>query len=59
VLDFEADRATAATERVHAQAAIAAFFSEVTDASDIVAVDKAVAPASLPPVEALVEHAWR
>ena len=57
VLDLEADRATAATDRARAQAAIAAFFSDATEPARIVAVDRDIAPASLPTPEALVEHA--
>ena len=57
VLDLEADRATAATDRARAQAAIAAFFSDATEPARIVAVDRDIAPASLPTLEALVEHA--
>lgn len=57
VLDFEADRATAATERARAQAAIAAFFSDATEPARIVAVERDIAPGSLPTLEALVEHA--
>ncbi len=57
VQDIEADRATAATDRARAQAAVAAFFSEPTDPARIVAVDRATARSLLPPVDALVEHA--
>jgi cobalt-zinc-cadmium efflux system outer membrane protein len=57
VLDLDADRANAATERARAQAAVAAFFSEAADPARIVGVDRAKSPASLPPVDALVEHA--
>src|SRR6266511_1495673 len=57
VLDVEADRAIAATDRARAQAAVAAFFTETTNPAQIVAVERATAPASLPPVDALVEHA--
>ena len=57
VLDLEADRASAAADRARAQGAIASFFSDVTDPARIVAVGTATAPASLPPVDALVEQA--
>lgn len=57
VMDLEADRATAATDRARAQAAVAAFFAEPLDPGRIVAVDRSTARASLPPVDALVEQA--
>jgi cobalt-zinc-cadmium efflux system outer membrane protein len=57
VLDLEADRATAATDRARAQAAVAVFFAGSLDPALIVAVDSATARSSLPPIDALVEHA--
>ena len=57
VLDLETDLAQAATERAVAQATLASFLSEVTDPSRLVAVGEAPAPAPLPPLEALIEHA--
>jgi cobalt-zinc-cadmium efflux system outer membrane protein len=57
VLDLDADRAIAGTDRARAQAAVAAFFSESTDSERIVAVDRTTARAALPTVEALVERA--
>ncbi len=57
VLDIEADRATAATDRGRAQATVAAFFSEPTVVAQIVAVDKTAAPSPLPPADVLIEHA--
>src|SRR5262245_13706209 len=57
VLDIEADRAFAASERARAQAAVASFFPETVDASRVTAVARPAAPASLPTVDALVERA--
>jgi outer membrane protein TolC len=58
VLDVDADRATAATERARAQAMVAGFFGEPVDPSRIVAVVSDPRPAlDLPPLEALIEHA--
>jgi cobalt-zinc-cadmium efflux system outer membrane protein len=57
VLDLDADRATAATDRARAQAAVAAFFEEPTDPARIVAVDRSTPRSALPPVAALVEQA--
>jgi outer membrane protein, heavy metal efflux system len=57
VLDLDADRATAATDRARAQAMVAAFFVETLDPARIVAVDASRAPAVLPATEALVQRA--
>lgn len=57
VLDLDADRATAATERMRAQAAVAAFFADAADPAQIVAVDAPVASVSLPSVDALMAQA--
>ena len=57
VLDVEADRASAATDRARAQTMIATFFAELVDPSRIVAVDRVSPPPSLPSIEALVEGA--
>jgi len=57
VLDLEADRAIAATDRARAQAAVASFFAEATDPARVVAADRAALASSLPSVDALVEHA--
>jgi outer membrane protein, heavy metal efflux system len=57
VLDVDADRATAATDRARAQATLAAFFAEAVDPATIVAVDASTTPSSVPPVDALVERA--
>jgi len=57
VLDLDADRSLAATERARAQSALAAFFANPGDASQIVAADAATSRAPLPPVAALLEQA--
>ena len=57
VLDLDADRAIAATDRARAQALVSGFFAETADPSQFVAVGRAAAPESLPSVDALVEHA--
>jgi cobalt-zinc-cadmium efflux system outer membrane protein len=57
VLDVDADRGTAATERARAQAALAAFFSDAIDPATIVAVEGSRTPAALPALGALIEHA--
>ena len=56
VLDIEADRATAATDRARAQALVSSFFGEAVDPSHIVAVDAAAPRAALPSVDSLVER---
>ena len=57
VLDVEADRAIATTDRAQAQATLAAFFSDVRDPSLIVAVADLRPPATVPAVDALMEEA--
>ena len=57
VLDIEADRASASTERARAQATITGFFGNAIDSSRVVAVDRALPPAALPSTDALVERA--
>ena len=57
VLDVDADRVIAATERARAQAILASFFGDVTDPSLIVAVGRSTPPVSVPPLEALLEQA--
>jgi cobalt-zinc-cadmium efflux system outer membrane protein len=57
VLDLEADRATAATERTRAQAALAGFFMGPLDPSTLVAAPSAPVEENLPAIEALVERA--
>jgi cobalt-zinc-cadmium efflux system outer membrane protein len=58
VLDLEADRAAAASERARAQAALVAFFAAPIDPSSLVAQAAAGTRATdWPPVEALIERA--
>jgi cobalt-zinc-cadmium efflux system outer membrane protein len=57
VLDLEADRATAATERTRAQAVLAGFFMGPLDPSTLVAAPGALLENPLPAIEALVERA--
>ena len=57
VLDVEADLALAGTDRARAQAAVAGFFADPTDAARIVAVDVSTARPEVPPVAGLVEQA--
>jgi cobalt-zinc-cadmium efflux system outer membrane protein len=57
VLDLEADRATAATERTRAQAALAGFFAAPVDPSSIVVTAGPPATTSVPPIQGLVEQA--
>jgi cobalt-zinc-cadmium efflux system outer membrane protein len=57
VLDVEADLVVATTERARAQATLAAFFENVTDPSQIVAVRRQAAPTPVPSVAALMELA--
>ena len=57
VLDIDADRAIATSERARAQAAVAAFFGDPIDPSRIVASVGAPSPATLPAVDDLVGRA--
>ena len=57
VLEIEADRATAATERARSQAAVASFFADGRRSPRLVAAEGVTARASLPPAEALIERA--
>ena len=57
VLDLEADLAIATTERARAQATLASFFEETTDASSIVAVPRSTSNAPVPSVDALMAQA--
>ena len=57
LIDLDADRAAAATERARAQAAMSAFFADPIDTSTILAVEAMSARPELPPLAALVEHA--
>ncbi|MBI3050103.1 MAG: TolC family protein [Acidobacteria bacterium] len=57
VLDVEADLVVATTERAQAQAALAGFFEDVTDPSQIVAIRDPAPAAPVPSVAALMETA--
>ena len=58
VLDIEADRAAASSERARAQAALAAFFAGPVDPATLVAADPApLRSTDIPPVEALLQRA--
>jgi cobalt-zinc-cadmium efflux system outer membrane protein len=57
VLELEADRVSASVERGHAQAALAAFFSEAVDPSTIVAAAATLPPPVLPAIDAMFERA--
>jgi outer membrane protein, heavy metal efflux system len=57
LLDLEADRAAAATERTRAQAVLVGFFSSPVEPVTLVAVPDAPARATVPTTEALFEHA--
>ncbi len=54
VLDVDADRVVAATERAQAQATLATFFAGVSDSSLIVAAGASTAPVLVPALEALM-----
>jgi outer membrane protein, heavy metal efflux system len=57
MLDIEADRALASTERTRAQAILASFFAGPTDPSTLIAADGATAAPTLPPTQQLIERA--
>jgi cobalt-zinc-cadmium efflux system outer membrane protein len=57
VLDIDADRTVAIADRARAQATLAAFFTGSVDASQIVAVDRGVAPAAIPSIDELIARA--
>jgi cobalt-zinc-cadmium efflux system outer membrane protein len=57
VLDIDAERASASTDRARAQATVASFFAEPLDSSRIVAMDRRLSSGAMPSVDALVEHA--
>jgi cobalt-zinc-cadmium efflux system outer membrane protein len=57
VLDIDADRAVASTERIRAQAVLASFFTDVPDPARLVAARRSALPQAIPPLEALVERA--
>jgi cobalt-zinc-cadmium efflux system outer membrane protein len=57
VLDVDADRAAAASDRARAQAALASFFAGPIEAALIVAAESSITPSPLPSAEALLERA--
>ena len=57
VLDLDADRAAATTERARAQATIASFFVDPVDPSRLVAIERSVQPEAVPTLDALAERA--
>jgi len=57
VLDLEADRAAASTDRARAQATIAGFFADTIEAARLVAVDRQAPSVAVPTLDALVERA--
>jgi cobalt-zinc-cadmium efflux system outer membrane protein len=57
VLELDADRAAAGTDRARAQAAITGFFGDPGDPARIEAVEASTPRPALPPVAALVEQA--
>jgi cobalt-zinc-cadmium efflux system outer membrane protein len=57
MLDIEADRSIASTDRARAQATLASFFSGPVDPTILVAGEAAAAAPALPPVEGLIERA--
>lgn len=57
VLDLDSDLGLATTDRARAQAMLAAFFDEVIDPFEIVAVGGPVSESVVPPLEALLERA--
>ena len=59
VIDVEADRQAAASDRARAQATLAGFFPPGTDPSTLVAAEPIVPLRDLPPVDVLVEEAVR
>lgn len=57
VLDLDADRATAGSDRARAQAVLAGFFAGPIDPSNLVVVTNAPAQAPLPTLDVLVQRA--
>ena len=57
VLDIDADRAAAATDRARSQAAVASFLAEAIDPFRVVAVEDVTPRVALPTIEALAERA--
>jgi cobalt-zinc-cadmium efflux system outer membrane protein len=59
VIEIDADRQAAAGDRARAQAVLAGFLAPGIDPSTLIAAEPVIAPADLPPVDALVEDAMR
>jgi cobalt-zinc-cadmium efflux system outer membrane protein len=57
MLDIEADRTLASTDRARAQATLASFFAGPTDPSTLVATDVATAAPALPSAQTLIDRA--
>ena len=57
VLDIDTDRVVAGIDRARARAMLASFFTDVPDPSPLLAVSRSTTPATLPPLEALIEQA--
>lgn len=57
ILDVEADRAAAASERARAQGTLVSFFADIPDADVIEAVRPSSSVVALPPVDQLTAHA--
>jgi len=57
VLDIDADRALAASERARAQVIVASFFADTTDPLRVMAVARPSTATSVPTADALVERA--
>jgi cobalt-zinc-cadmium efflux system outer membrane protein len=57
MLDIEADRTIASTERARAQAMLASFFGGPIDPATLVAAEAATAAPAVPPLESLIERA--
>jgi cobalt-zinc-cadmium efflux system outer membrane protein len=57
IIDVEADRAAAASERARAQGTLVSFFADIPDADVIEAVRPSLSVVALPPVDQLTAHA--
>lgn len=56
-LELDADRAAAGIDRGRAQGILAGFFTDVADPSRLIAAGASTAPATVPPLDALIEQA--
>jgi cobalt-zinc-cadmium efflux system outer membrane protein len=57
MLDLDADRAAAATDRARAQATLAGFLADAVDPTRLLAIDRPRTPPAVPSIDALVEQA--